>query len=124
MRHLCAAETGAKHAVESASKELLPAPSERQERPRCLRLQLTPTRARAPRELATDVGPNFVGTAHETPGDGLDAERATMAIYHAHVGTILIEPDELPRSIPQPGVIIARDPYVAAEQREATRATG
>ena len=105
-----------------ASAERLPEPPERQQGSGGLRLQLAPTRPRAPREVPTDIGARLIGAAEEVPRDRLDVQRAAMAILHAHVGAILIEPDELRRSSPQPSVIVAGNPHVVAEQREAAGA--
>jgi len=103
------------------STRLLPTAPERQQRPARFCLQLPSTRARAAREVATNLGASLVRAAHELPRDRLDAERTTMAFLHAHVGPIFVEPDQLGSSRPEPGVILAADPHVAAQQRKAAR---
>jgi hypothetical protein len=104
------------------STELAPEFAEREQRPRCLCIELAPTSARAPGEIAADIGAGVVGAAEELTRNGLDAQRTAVAVDHAHVGAILVKPHELVRPMPQAMVIVAGDPHVAREQRETTRA--
>jgi hypothetical protein len=54
----------------------------------------------------------------------IDTQSTTAAVDHPHVGSIPFEPNQLIGTFAKASVVIAADPHVRFEPREAARSAG